>query len=46
VGATRGTRAVQWGVAGQILWAWIITIPASATVAAIVYGVTRLLTRA
>jgi PiT family inorganic phosphate transporter len=45
VGATRGFRAVRWGVAGRIIWAWIFTIPASATVAAIMYGVTRLLTR-
>jgi PiT family inorganic phosphate transporter len=37
VGATRGTRAVRWGVAGRIIWAWILTIPASAIVAALVY---------
>ena len=43
VGATRGSRAVQWGVAGRIVWAWILTIPASATVAAIVYGMVRLI---
>jgi PiT family inorganic phosphate transporter len=42
VGATRGTRAVRWGLAGQIIWAWIFTIPASALVAAAVYGVTRM----
>jgi PiT family inorganic phosphate transporter len=42
VGATRGARAVRWGVAGRIIWAWIFTIPASAAVAAIVYGLTRL----
>jgi PiT family inorganic phosphate transporter len=41
VGATRGTRAVRWGVAGRIIWAWIFTIPASALVAAAIYGVTR-----
>ncbi len=35
VGATRGTRAVRWGVAGRIIWAWIFTIPAAATVAAL-----------
>jgi PiT family inorganic phosphate transporter len=39
VGATRGTRAVRWGVAGRIIWAWIVTIPASAVVAAVVYFV-------
>jgi PiT family inorganic phosphate transporter len=37
VGATRGTRAVRWGVAGRIVWAWVLTIPASAAVAAVVY---------
>jgi PiT family inorganic phosphate transporter len=42
VGSTRGSRAVRWGVAGRIIWAWIFTIPASAAVAAITYGLTRL----
>jgi PiT family inorganic phosphate transporter len=41
VGSTRGARAVRWGVAGRIIWAWILTIPASAVVAAIMYGVAR-----
>jgi PiT family inorganic phosphate transporter len=41
VGATRGTRAVRWGVAGRIIWAWIFTIPASAVVAALVFLVTQ-----
>jgi PiT family inorganic phosphate transporter len=44
VGATRGTRAVRWGVAGRIIWAWVLTIPMSAIVAAIAYGLTRLAT--
>jgi len=43
VGATRGTRAVRWGVARRIIWAWIFTIPASALVAAVIYGLTRAL---
>jgi len=43
VGSTRGSRAVRWGVAGRIIWAWIFTIPASALVAAGVYVVTRAL---
>ena len=30
-------RAVRWGVAGNIVWAWIFTIPASAFVAAVAY---------
>ncbi|GEJ57578.1 inorganic phosphate transporter [Anaeromyxobacter diazotrophicus] len=35
VGSTRGTRAVRWGVAGRIVWAWVLTIPAAALVAAL-----------
>ncbi|HKS16436.1 MAG TPA: inorganic phosphate transporter [Planctomycetota bacterium] len=34
VGATRGLRAVRWGVAGRVVWAWILTIPAAAVIAA------------
>ena len=34
VGSTRGLRAVRWGVAGRVVWAWILTIPASAAMAA------------
>ena len=34
VGATRRLSAVRWGVAGQIVWAWLLTIPASAIVGA------------
>jgi PiT family inorganic phosphate transporter len=34
VGSTRGRKAVRWGVAGRVIWAWIITIPASALMAA------------
>ena len=41
VGATRGTRAVRWGIAGRIVWAWILTIPASAIVAAVVFYLAR-----
>ena len=44
--ATRGTRAVRWGVAGRIIWAWILTMPASAAVAAIAYFATHWLVRA
>ncbi len=43
VGATRGTRAVRWGVAGRIIWAWVLTIPASALVAYLVYQGLRVL---
>ncbi len=45
VGATKGTRAVRWGVAGRIIWAWIFTIPASAVVAAGVFYLTRAVVR-
>jgi PiT family inorganic phosphate transporter len=34
VGATKRLSAVRWGVAGQIVWAWILTIPMSATIGA------------
>jgi PiT family inorganic phosphate transporter len=37
VGATKRLSAVRWGIAGTMLWAWILTIPASALVAAISY---------
>ena len=39
VGSTQRASAVRWGVAGNIVWAWILTIPASAFVAAIGYWV-------
>ena len=42
VGATKGWRAVKWGVAGRIIWAWVFTIPAAALLAVLVYGLSRL----
>jgi hypothetical protein len=39
VGSAQRASAVRWGVAGNIVWAWIIMIPASAFVAAIAYWV-------
>ena len=39
VGAAQRMSAVRWGVAGNIVWAWIFTIPASAFVAAIAYWI-------
>lgn len=42
VGATRGTKKVRWGVAGGIVWAWILTIPCSALVAAIAWWAIQL----
>jgi PiT family inorganic phosphate transporter len=41
VGSTQRASAVRWGVAGNIVWAWIFTIPASAFIAAIGYWVSR-----
>ena len=42
VGSTRRLSAVRWGVAGQIVWAWILTIPAAAAVGATTYYIVRL----
>ena len=43
VGATQRFSAVRWGVAGNILWAWILTIPASAIIAGAAWFLVRLL---
>ncbi len=45
VGATQRISSVRWGVAGQIVWAWILTIPAAAVIAALAYLITRALMR-
>jgi inorganic phosphate transporter, PiT family len=37
VGATGRLSAVRWGVAGRIVWAWVLTIPAAAIIAAVSY---------
>jgi inorganic phosphate transporter, PiT family len=37
VGSTQRMSAVRWGVAGNIVWAWVLTIPASALIAALAY---------
>jgi inorganic phosphate transporter, PiT family len=42
VGAIQRFSAVRWGVAGRIVWAWILTIPASAAVAAVMWLLLRL----
>jgi inorganic phosphate transporter, PiT family len=39
VGSTRRRSAVRWGIAGRIVWAWILTIPASALIAAATFYV-------
>ena len=43
VGSVQRASAVRWGVAGNIVWAWVLTIPASGLVAALAYGVSRML---
>jgi PiT family inorganic phosphate transporter len=42
VGATRRFSAVRWGVAGRILWAWILTIPMAALIGAVTFYIVRL----
>ena len=42
VGATKRLSAVRWGVTVNLLWAWILTIPVSAIMAAIIFYITRL----
>ena len=42
VGATKRTSAVRWGLAGTIVWAWILTIPCSALISAIFWYLGRL----
>lgn len=43
VGSVQRASAVRWGVAGNIVWAWVLTIPAAALVAAGAYGVSQML---
>ena len=43
VGSVQRASAVRWGVAGNIVWAWVLTIPASAFVAAIAYWISTTL---
>ncbi len=44
VGATQRLSAVRWGLAGRILWAWVLTIPASAGIGGIAYLAVRAVT--
>ncbi len=43
VGSVRNASAVRWGLAGHIVLAWVVTIPATAFIAALFYGIGRLL---
>ncbi|HTP61157.1 MAG TPA: inorganic phosphate transporter, partial [Burkholderiales bacterium] len=43
VGAAQNVSAVRWGVAGNLVWAWILTIPCSAFVAGVAWYLGRLL---
>ncbi len=45
VGSTQRLSAVRWGVASRIVWAWVLTIPASAFVAAVCWWLMRLITK-
>ena len=38
VGSTQRVSAVRWGVAGNIVTAWLLTIPCAAAMAALIYG--------
>ena len=41
-GAAKRVSAVRWGVAGNIVTAWLLTLPAAAAIGALAYGVTRI----
>lgn len=43
VGSTRGIRAVKWGVATRVVWAWVLTIPAAALIGAVTWWTLALL---
>jgi PiT family inorganic phosphate transporter len=38
-----GLNAIKWGIAGRVIWAWVLTIPASAAIAAVTLALTNLL---
>ena len=42
VGATRRLSAVRWGIAGKIVWAWVLTIPMAALFGAVMYWITTM----
>jgi len=41
-GAGKRVSAVRWGVAGNIVVAWLLTLPAAAAIGALAYGLTRI----
>lgn len=45
VGATKRLQAVRWGISARIIWAWILTIPASAAIAVLSYWAIELAAR-
>jgi PiT family inorganic phosphate transporter len=45
VGSLRSKRAVRWGVAGKIVWAWVLTIPMAGGIAALIYLIASLIAR-
>lgn len=45
VGATKRLTAVRWGVAGTIVWAWVLTIPIAAMISAVVYSLSIIMIR-
>ena len=46
VGSAKRFSAVKWGVAGRIVWAWVLTIPMAGLIAALTYGVVLLIEKA
>jgi PiT family inorganic phosphate transporter len=40
-GAVRKLSAVRWGVASRIVWAWVLTVPGAAAIAALSYAIAR-----
>jgi PiT family inorganic phosphate transporter len=43
VGVTKRVSAVRWGVTVRLIWAWILTIPVSAVLAAMVYSLLNMI---
>jgi PiT family inorganic phosphate transporter len=43
VGSIQRLSAVRWGVAGRVVWAWVLTIPGAAVISAVVFGLLKVL---